>query len=256
MPEETTGADKIIQLAERLAFLADAAGVPRPDLTALHGPQVDVRQPIRTIVLEIADHLRGRNLLFVRAGVPGTIEPDGQWKTMTADRLTSWLGRIGITTVKGRRDPVPEDLSLATARQVLAADDLLMDLPRINGVHLVRQPVLRRRLDERGLRALELLPIGYDEESGIYTVAGGAITEDLYPEDGEAFLRRLLRYFPWSDEARMSAQLAYMLTCFAGRCFRAGRRCLFSIRISRSPGSPIWRCWGFGRCLVWWAGRR
>jgi hypothetical protein len=221
------GADeKIIQLAERLGPLADAAGVPRPDLTALQGPQLNVAAPIRTMTLQLAEQLRGRHLLFVRSGVPGTITPEGQWKAMTPDRMTTWLGRIGITTVKGKREPMPEDLEIGKARQLLAADDLLGDLPPLNAVNLVRQPVVRKRLDERGLRVVELLPAGYDEESGVYTIDSVPIDEEMYPEDGESHLRRLLRFFPWSEPARMSAQLAGMLTCFCREMF-PGRAPMF-----------------------------
>lgn len=206
--------DKIVRIADALAPLSDAAGVPRPDLAAFNGATLNVSDPIRAQAVALADLLRGRYELFVRNGVPGTIETDGRWRPMTADRLTTWLGRMGITTVKGRREPRPEDLSITAARQLLAADDLLADLPPINAVHLVRQPVLRAELDERGLPKLELLPTGYDEETGVYTIQTVVIDEEMHPLDGEEYLRRLLMYFHWSDPVRMAVQLAAMLTCF------------------------------------------
>jgi hypothetical protein len=226
--KSSEGADgnKIIQLAERLAPLADAAGVPRPDVVALQGPVLNVGQPIRAMVLQLADALRGRNVLFTRAGVPGTIAPDGVWKVMTPQRLTTWLGRVGITTVKGKREPLSEDLEIGKAAQILASDDLLADLPPVRSINLVRQPVVRKELDERGLQLIRLLPPGYDEESGVYTLDTVPIDEEMYPEDGEAHLRRLLRYFPWSDPGRMSVQLAAMLTAF-GREMYSGRAPMF-----------------------------
>jgi hypothetical protein len=217
---------KIVHLADRIGLLADAAGVPRPDEAALLGVTLDVAAPIRTMAVRLAEVLRTRRTLFVRAGVPGTIEATGQWRTMTAERFTTWLGREGITTVKGQRDPRAEDLTLTGARQLLASDDLLAALPELRGVNVVRQPVLRDRLDERGLPVLELLPAGFDDETGVFTIDSVPVDETMYPEDGEQHLRALLKYFPWSDPARMSAQLLGMLTAFCREMYR-GRAPMF-----------------------------
>jgi hypothetical protein len=76
----------------------------------------------------------------------------------------------------------------------LRADEFTRRQPRLVRIHSVRLPILRD--DGR----VELLPVGYDAESGIYTLPMGFdYDEKMTLEEGAFIMRDLHREFPFAD---------------------------------------------------------
>lgn len=250
---DSHGTTKIQAMAERLAPLADAAGVPRPDCTAFQGPEIRLEEPIEKVCQRIVEIVAPRQALFVRnQNEVGTVDPEsGTWEPMPPARFVTWLSRqnISITEPNPRArsdEQVPPrrcaDLPEQKAKLILASDTLTKNLPPLRAVNVTRLPVFRKALDERedqrrkGFQKIELLPIGYDEETGIYTLPGNESTEEMHPEEGVQLLESLIHYFPWADERnRKAAHVAAMLTCFCDNLF-AGRSPMF-LYVSQLPGS-------------------
>jgi hypothetical protein len=237
------GNPKIQALAERLAPLWDAAGVPRPDLTALQGPEIRLEEPIEKVCQRVVEIVGPRQTLFVRnQNELGTVDPEsGTWEPMHSARFVTWLCRQGITITesnpRARNDenaPLRRcvDLPEQKARLILASDTLVKNLPPLRALNETKLPVYRKELDERddgrrkGFHKVELLPIGYDVETGFYTLPGRDFDENMHPEDAVKLIDRLIRYFPWADENRKAGHVSAMLTTFCKNLF-VGRSPMF-----------------------------
>lgn len=141
--------------------------------------------------------------IFRREGVVVTIDPDtGLLDPMTATRFLTWVSRYAVVfedvivgTGKNKfpqrqRRTMPE----IVARATLHSDEFRYGLRALTRVNLVRMPVLRR--DGR----CELLPEGYDEDSGIYTMPTAVrIDESWDVAKARAILDDYYGEFSWSD---------------------------------------------------------
>lgn len=107
-------------------------------------------------------------------------------------------------------------MSVGDAGRCLESLELLRRLPKLMRVNQVRLPVRRKS------GAIELLPAGYDEESGILTLEDEALQydEDLSLDEAVDVLRDLLGSFPFEGECRedrevfLASHVAAMLTAF------------------------------------------
>lgn len=218
------------------AFFA-ASGEPVPDEIAGRHPYVfvgsrDNPAPPDDFARRVVEILRGRNLLFRRGLELGTVDESGTWHEMTVDRVRTWLPAVAAVipfkaTEKADGKPIKAGIPYDLARAFLASDELWNKCPEIRLVNLVRMPVLRDELDERGKRKIELLPLGYDAASKIYTVHQTPdFDEHLDPNEGFKFLDGLLKYFAFSDESRLAVQIAAMLTVYV-RGLYSGRSPMF-----------------------------
>jgi hypothetical protein len=118
-------------------------------------------------------------------------------------RVMNWAG-----TGKERRLEAAS-MTESSARLILDSVQFLRHLNPIRRVNLVRQPVIRR--DGK----LELLPIGYDEESQTVTVGEIDFDEGMSLDDALVLLDELQKEFAWprsepmqSRSIALSAQLA------------------------------------------------
>lgn len=105
--------------------------------------------------------------------------------------------------------PQPGSLQLSDAMDVLVQPAFRRGVRRIEAEENVRLPVVRK--DGR----LELLPDGYDAETGVYTVPGGL----EYPLDwdvaeGKAWLRKWFGAMPFADERSEAVLVAALLVLF------------------------------------------
>lgn len=235
-PEDGDAADAI---AKRLRGLYQLADVAPPDGAALTFPTLYYGLPADEMAIQIADHLRGKNLLFVRDEVIGTVDTaSGLFRPMDSDRFRTWLpGTAGMIPFqkfdKDSGKPVKTEIKVESARAVLASDQLRDRLPRLRRINLIRMPVLREALDERGsekrkgYRKMELLGYGYDAETETYTVKMDCpFDEGADPNEAVKWFRQLLKYFDMDDRSR-AVQIASMLTVFGAGLFR-GRSPLFT----------------------------
>ena len=85
-------------------------------------------------------------------------------------------------------------MSKDTASGTLASPQFMNQQRKLSRVNNVRQPVLRAN------GRIELLPEGYDPESGVYTMPGAVvIREDMSIDEAREILLDLHREFPFCD---------------------------------------------------------
>lgn len=115
----------------------------------------------------------------------------------------------------------PKTMTKAVAEVALCADSFIYGLRKLERVNMVRQPILRA--DGK----MDFLPVGYDDESGIYTMPNEVeITtrESLLDLDEEqrkqalygaaSVLRSALKEFPMVSKLDLSVQVASMVSFF------------------------------------------
>ncbi len=223
-----------------------AAEEPLPKELVNRHPFLWIDAPLDVVAARVVEILRGKNLLFRRGLEVGTVDEAGEWTEMTTDRFRSWLpmtgGVIPYRKLDKKDKPMKDSMPYEVTRAVLASDELRLKLPVIEKINMVRLPVFREELDERGegggagFRKIELLPEGYDAAARTFTVHQATeFDEGMDGNDGYVWLHGLLKYFPFSDPERLSVQIAAMLTVFGGGLFK-GRSPMF-LSNSNLPGS-------------------
>lgn len=107
-------------------------------------------------------------------------------------------------------EPKPGSLQLGDSIDLLVQPVFRQAVRRVEAEERVRLPVVR----EGG--EMELLPWGYDEATGIYTVPGGL----EYPTDwdvaqGKAWFRKWFGAMPYADERSEAVMVAALLVLYA-----------------------------------------
>lgn len=125
---------------------------------------------------------------------------------MTGRIFRSWIERH-VYVVGGFDSRTGEakkgSLNLSDAMDVMVSDDFRRGVRSISGEENVRLPVVRRNGD------LELLPWGYDDETGVYTVPGGIeYATDWDVSQGKAWVKKWFGSMPFADERSESVMVA------------------------------------------------
>jgi hypothetical protein len=117
-------------------------------------------------------------------------------KPMTGRVFRSWIeNHVFIVGGYDRKSgtPQPGSLQIGDALDILEAPDFRRGVRRIEQENKVRLPVIR------GNGSLELLPWGYDDESGVYTVPGGLEYDlDWDVAQGKEWIKRWFGSFPYA----------------------------------------------------------
>lgn len=143
--------------------------------------------------------------LFRREDLPVTVNAlTGMLEVMSPERFLTWVSDHVVIfeefdvgkgksrqTMRGRKT-----MPLTTARGVLASDRLRFQLRELSRVNSVRMPFWRRD------GSIVLLPEGYDEESGIFTLSSSVtIDEAMTIEAAVKILHHYYGGFTWGDVA-------------------------------------------------------
>ncbi|MEZ5328713.1 MAG: hypothetical protein R3F19_27015 [Verrucomicrobiales bacterium] len=126
------------------------------------------------------------------------------------------------------------------AKVVMASDVFRSRVRELRGVNRVLLPVWR---ECDGKRTVELLPEGFDEVTGYYSVDGQLFDHELDPDEARSYLMEVYRDFPWSDAAPLernrdfAAQLAACLGVFCSSMIPASEDRLMTIYSANQPGS-------------------
>jgi hypothetical protein len=262
--------DPASRLAAAFAPMARAAGMPLPEGVAFSPPQVfvggDKMRPVpQKYVPSVADALRGRNVLFRRAGeVVYWSDTEERFKLMKPHGLVSWLpsaqggGTMLIKAMQpevdgdgaktGRTIPVVGDLSPNMAQTILASEDFLSSLPEVLNINRVSLPVMDEETDERGLRCMRLCPKGYDVRSKTWTMGDVEYDKEMDVRDAVMWLDDLTRHFAWRNHSRdFAIWLAGLVTMFGRGCF-GGRAPAFFINANIQESGKTLLTW-----LITWA---
>jgi hypothetical protein len=110
-------------------------------------------------------------------------------------------------------------ISKEDAESVLVCPQFLEALPRITAINNARFPVIRSS------GVIELLDEDYDQETGILTLPGGPVVEEIDLEVAVYTLQELLKEFCFREDDRersMSVAIAAMLTLFSSHLLPKG----------------------------------
>lgn len=152
----------------------------------------------------------GANGVFRRDSSPVTIDPEtGRVEEMDAARFQSYV-ESHLTPFAWRGNVrQPTTMTLYESRGCLRSDSFVRPLRKLRRVNLVRLPIMRS--DGR----IELLPLGYDARSSIYTMKDALSFEpDWEFERARLFLSDLLGEFPFAEERSRAVHILAMLAVF------------------------------------------
>lgn len=241
MSSEVTEASHLSFLRQ-VQKLADETGHGPMVAKALEGvpgvarfaPTLDANAPISMLALEIGRLVATRNI-YLKGEEIITIDEKGTQKPMTAARFCGWIESFCcFKEYHGRTS-----LSRETSSLILAQDVFRNALRPLNAVHMARIPVIRSS------GSLELLPIGYDLETAVFTIDPLNYAEDMRPEDAFDFICDLLGEYPWPDRATghlgqnrsASAQLLAMLGVFCRSMLPQGAKRPIIVWLGNQPGT-------------------
>lgn len=205
----------------------------RPDLPHIKLPRGGGRL-LEGFAREVG-HVIGANGLFRRETTPVTIDPEsGRIEDMDAQRLRTYVERQAVCyeeqyTRKTGMTIIPETMSVDEARGCLASDSFRYPLRKLQRVNFVRLPVMRA--DGR----IELLPKGYDSESGILTM------KDCldYPDDWDReravfFINDFLKEWPFLNPRSKAVHVCAMMAIYGAALLPQGAKPLnFAYRANR-----------------------
>lgn len=205
----------------------------RPELPLIMLPRPGTGMTIEKFAREVG-HVLGANGLYRRETTPVTIDPEsGRIEDMDAQRLRSYTDKQAMCFVnvvsKAGAVPLQESMYVDEARGCLASDSFRYPLRKLQRVNFVRLPVMRAD------GAIELLPKGYDDRSGILTM------KDCldYPDDWDMnrarlFLDEFLCEVPFNNPRSKAAHLTAMVAVFGSALLPIGaKRMNFAYRANK-----------------------
>jgi hypothetical protein len=207
--------------AARLVY--DTPSGSRPAVENLNGrPAIELPcpgRPLSDFAAEVGAMLAGRGV-YSRGGLAFTVDHatkqlaavDPQWLRTWAEREVSLFKHA--KNAAGLAITLRHSMSLDTARALVVAPQFLEPLPEIRRFAPVRMPTMRA--DGR----IELLPLGFDEETRTLTDPNGCQLlegfDDVPAEMGAKAIRAALAEFPFADERSKAAAVSAMFTVYAG----------------------------------------
>lgn len=175
--------------------------------------------------------------VFRRLNVIVTVNADtGELERVTAERLRTLAEQHVVTFKSFASRKGSEDIACSMTKEcasgVLQADKFVQALRPIDRVNQVRRPVWRA--DGR----VELLPVGYDEESRVFTLESSVkIDEAMTLEAARKVLGSYIDSFPFKDERSKAVHVAMMLAMFGDGLLSALAPRLSAIWRSNGVGS-------------------
>ena len=207
--------------AARLVFNSPSGS--RPAVENLNGkPAIELPcpgRPLSDFAAEVGAMLAGRGV-YSRGGLAFTADHatkqlaavDPQWLRTWAEREVSLFKQA--KNAAGLAITLRHSMSLDTAKALVVAPQFLEPLPEIRRFAPVRMPTMRA--DGR----IELLPLGFDEETRTLTDPNGCQLlegfDDVPAEMGAKAIRAALAEFPFADERSKAAAVSAMFTVYAG----------------------------------------
>ena len=178
-----------LEMLASLLEMAEKAGLSIPGRE--HGtqiaPSLRLEDGWRALGHKLGGCLRRQNI-FRKAGNLGRVnERTGAFELFSPANFAGWVEEFVAFTWKGAVSP----LNAEQARMMMAQFSFIEQIREIEGVHLMRLPVMR----EGG--EVEWLPAGYDEATRIFTVETLRYAMDWPLDKALEFLRGWCKDFPW-----------------------------------------------------------
>lgn len=129
-------------------------------------------------------------------------------------------------------EEIPSSMPKDTSEQLLHNREFLSRVRRIERLNHVRQPIVRD--DGR----VQLLPVGYDEDSGTLTLPGQVmVREDMTLQEAVATIRDRYDEFPYLDQRSFAVHVAIMISIYAPQLLKPGTPRMGGLYKSNSPVS-------------------
>ena len=168
---------------------------------------------------DLGDVLREKDI-FTRDSIVCTIDSTSKRLTEMSDGAFQTWPEQFFVPMKSRKIPGEPTQAVALARSMpvsvahaaLRSPQLIRKLRPLAALHPVRFPV------SRADGSIELLPIGYDAESKIYTLESDVKIERMKLESAVAVIRNLWSEFPFREgdqERSLSVAISSMFTLYA-----------------------------------------
>lgn len=222
------------EMVTALSEMAKRANLPLPGV-ADTAPQVNLNWDLRAIAVELGNICKDKPIFRAESEVVTINEDAGRTEVMDADRFRTWILDYCVTWKKWDKDRgvgQPDTLGVEAARGVLKSGQFRSRVRELRGINTVRQPV--RREDGK----VELLPIGYDGPSGIYTLNTCDYAEDMDPDEAVCYLRKLFAAFPWADDGRsLAVHMAAFFTVYGQGLLPPGTITPLFLYNANEPGS-------------------
>jgi hypothetical protein len=195
---------------KQFADMAAALGLKTADPDKL--PVVLLRPDLASVARLVGQVVSRLDLFRTEGGELVFFDDEGKRQLMLPRVFRTWIQRHCITARRYDKESGEAQsltMEMDEAATILAAPDFMRGVRVLRGEHRVRLPVLR----EGG--GLDLLPWGYDAETGIYTIPGGLeydLDVDLAAANGH--FDRAFGTFPMSDGRSRAVQAAAMLAVY------------------------------------------
>ncbi len=230
-----------LDIVRQLAAFAEQQGLDIPGLSRIAGmeriaPTVNVGLPPRTFSVELG-RIAAKKNLFLRGTDLLTVEENGDQRTMKPARFVTWIAEFVSLVEGGPKQQRECGMDQKTATVVLESDVFRGFIRKLSAVHSVRLPVLR----ETG--TFELLPVGYDAESCIYTVETLKYETDWTFEKAKEHIVSQLANYPWSEGADIEAgrsaavQVAAIIGTYCRAFFAPGTPRPMIAYLANQPGT-------------------
>jgi len=230
---------------EAVKALARSRGLEVSDGKAEGPPAIHIGRSFTELGMETALNCRGAGIYRMGERVV-TVDFSGKVKEMRADRFRSWVEPFVVFYARREKGadgatgkPIQVQLKLELAKAILDSDGFRQKLPELRRVNQVRIPVRRKAKGGEEQGKVELLPVGYDEESMTYTARAGLdYEEDMGIDAAKDYIEGLLEGFPWGDEGRSKAvQVAAMLGVYCSALMEENVAKPMMFYNANSPGS-------------------
>lgn len=186
--------------------VARAAGLAVVGNDGVTMPAIRIEENIAVTATKLGQVMH-RFELFEQNGELVFFDYRGERKVMTTRILRTWFQGKVILYQKMRDDlPSATVLGMEDAATVLDSEQFRRGVRTLRGVNSVRLPVIRA-----GSSKPVLLPYGFDDETGIFTVNGGLdYDEDVALEAARGSFWRWFGKFPMASPRSMSVHIAQM----------------------------------------------
>lgn len=180
----------------QLRPFAEAAGVEIPGMIQ-HLPTIDMDEPVSDMARQLGG-LCSRQPIFFRAGYLVGLDDKGQLEAMSPERFGSWIEKF-VTTVRWTKDrgEHASTMSVDLAKKIMAADCFRVQIRELKFYFPVRLPVIRKGGE------VELLDVGFDEQTGSWTEDSVPYRHDMTLKAAGGVVHKYLGEWPYADRGIM-----------------------------------------------------
>ena len=173
-------------------------------------PVVRIDQDLNVTARRLGEVIQNQDL-FEMNGTLVYFDHRGERQAMTPTAFRTWINDRVVVAEKFQKDTglaIPGILTKDAASTILESQNFRRGVRVLTGMNSVRLPVLRPG------GALELLPEGYDAQTGVFTTGSLPYDEEMALEAAKGNLGRLFGSFPLTDERSLAVQVAALLSLY------------------------------------------